>query len=77
MTMLMLFVFRTVSLAAGMMPWLLNLATRTLARSLQLPEPLVQETGAFVFARMQAVENSIGKALCPIRLLRQLRSWLR
>jgi hypothetical protein len=77
MTMLMLFAFRTVSLEAGMMPWLLNLATRTLARSLQLPEPLVHETGAFVFARVQAVENSIGKALCPIRLLRRLRSWLR
>jgi hypothetical protein len=73
--MLILALIRSVSLAAGMMPWLLNLATRLLARSLELPEPVVQDTGAFVFAHVQAVENSIGKARCPIRLLRQLRSW--
>jgi hypothetical protein len=75
--MLMLALVRSVSLAAGMMPWLLNLATRVVARSLQLPEPVVHDTGAFVFAQVQAVENSIGKALCPFRLLRQLRSWFR
>jgi hypothetical protein len=75
--MLILALVRSVSLIAGMMPWLLNLATRVLARSLQVPEPVVHDTGAFVFAQAQAVENSIGKALCPIRLLRQLRSWFR
>ena len=32
----------------------------------QLPEPLVHDTGAFVFAQVQAVENRVGKALCPI-----------
>jgi hypothetical protein len=66
---------------AGMIPWLLNLATRVLACALNMPEPLVEDTGVFVFAHVQAVENSIGKTLCPIRLLRQLqfllRSWLR
>jgi hypothetical protein len=71
----------TVSPAAGMIPWLLNLATRMLARLLNMPEPLVENTGVFVFAHVQAVENSIGKTLCPIRLLRRLqfllRSWLR
>lgn len=72
--MLMLALVRSVS---GLMPWLLNLATRLLACSLQLPEPVVQDTGAFMFAQVQAVENSIGKALCPVRLLRQLRSWFR
>jgi hypothetical protein len=51
---------------------MLNLATRTLAHWLNMPEPLVHTTGVFVFAQVQAVENSIGKTLCPIRLLRQL-----
>jgi hypothetical protein len=73
--MLILALVHSISLAGRMMPWLLNLATRLLARSLQLPEPMVHDTGAYVFAQVQAIENSIGKALCPIRLLRQLRSW--
>jgi hypothetical protein len=59
-------------LPAGITPWMLNLATRMLARILNMPEPLVHTTGVFVFAQVQAVENSIGKRLCPIRLLRQL-----
>ena len=63
--------------AAGMLTWLLNLATRLLARSLNMPEPLVRTTGVFVFAQVQAVESSLGRTLCPIRLLRLLRSWLR
>jgi hypothetical protein len=50
--------------------WLLGLATRMLACSLSMPEPLVHNTGVFVFAQVQAVENSVGKSLCPIRLLR-------
>ncbi len=56
----------------AIIPWMLNLATRTLARILNMPEPLLHTTGVFVFAQVQAVENSIGKRLCPIRLLRQL-----
>ena len=67
---------RTLS-PAGIVPWLLNLATRMLARSLNMPEPLVHHTGVFVFAHVQAVENSVGKTLCPSRLLRQLRNWRR
>jgi hypothetical protein len=62
---------------ANLIPWTLNLATRMLARSLNMPEPLVHETGIFVFAHVQAVENSVGKTLCPKRLLRQLRNWRR
>ena len=62
---------------AGMIPWMLNLATRLLARILNMPEPLLHTTGVFVIAHVQSVENSVGKTLCPIRLLRQLRSWLR
>jgi hypothetical protein len=56
----------------GIIPWMLNLATRALAFSLNMPEPLLQSTGVFVFAQVQAVESSVGKRLCPIRLLRQL-----
>jgi hypothetical protein len=63
--------------AAGAFAWMLNLATWLLARALNMPEPLVLDTGAFVFAHVQAVENSVGRTLCPIRLLRQLRFWFR
>ncbi len=61
---------------AGAISWLLNLATRMLACALNMPEPVVQNTGVFVFAHVQAAENSIGKMLCPIRLLRQFQSLL-
>jgi hypothetical protein len=57
---------------AAIIPWMLNLATRTLAYSLNMPEPLLHSTGVFVFAQVQAVENSVGNRLCPIRLLRRL-----
>jgi len=62
---------------ASILPWLLNLATRMLARSLNMPEPLVHHTGVFVFAHVQAVETSVGKTLCPKRVLRLLRNWRR
>jgi hypothetical protein len=70
-----LFRTSTFSPAAGI-PWMLNLATRLLARTLNMPEPLVHHTGAFVFAHVAAVETRVGKTLCPVRLLRALRSWL-
>ena len=60
------------SIATSVMPWMLNLATRLLARILNMPEPLVHNTGVFVFVHVQAVEISIGN-----RVLRQLRSWRR
>jgi hypothetical protein len=63
--------------AAGAIPWMLNLATRLLARTLNMPEPLVHHTGAFVFAQVQEFETSVGKTLCPTRLLRRLQAWLR
>jgi hypothetical protein len=66
---------------AAAIPWLLNLATRLttrlLAHSLNMPEPLVHTTGAFVFAHVQAVETSIGRTLCPTRLWRALQNLLR
>jgi hypothetical protein len=63
--------------AAGMTSWMLHLATRMLARALNMPEPLVHTTGAFVFAQVQAAETKAAKKLCPVRLLRQLQNWLR
>jgi hypothetical protein len=57
--------------------WLLNLATRLLARILNMPESLVHTTGVFVFAHVQTIENSVGKTFCPIRLLRQFLARLR
>jgi hypothetical protein len=60
-----------------MMSWMLHLATRMLARALNMPEPLVHTTGAFVFAQVQAVETRAAKTLCPARLLRQFQDWLR
>jgi hypothetical protein len=35
---------------------------------------VVHDTGLFVFVQVQAIENRIGRTLCPIRLLRQLRA---
>ena len=68
--MLMLALFR---LVAAAIPWTLNLAIWLLARSLNMPEPAVHDTGVFVFAQVQTIENRVGKALC---LMRQLRSLL-
>ena len=61
---------------AAVIPWTLKLATWTLARSLQLPEPVVHDTSVFVFVQVQTIENRVGQALCPMRLVRQLRSLL-
>ena len=54
-----------------------TLAIWTLARSLNMPEPLVHDAGVFVVVQVQTIENKVGRALCPMRLLRQLRSWFR
>ena len=62
---------------AGMIRWLLHLATRMLACSLNMPEPLLHNTGIFVFAQVQAVESRAARTLCPIRLLRLLQNWRR
>jgi hypothetical protein len=62
---------------AAAISWMLNLATRMLASSLNLPEPLVHSTGVFVYAQVQAVEHRTLKTLCPVRLLRRLRALFR
>ena len=71
--MLMLSLFRFV---AATIPWVVSLATWLLARSLNMPQPLVHDTGVFVFVQVQTIENRVGKALCPMRLMRQFRSLL-
>ena len=54
-----------------------HLAIWALARSLNMPEPLVHDTGIFVVAQVVTIENRVGRALCPRQLWRQLRSWFR
>ena len=71
--MLMLSLFR---LVAAVVPWVVNLATWLLARTLNMPQPLVHDTSVFVFVQVQTIESRVGKALCPMRLLRRLRSLL-
>jgi len=63
--------------SAAIFQWLFHLAIRMVARSLNMPEPLVHSTGVLVFAHVQAIETKAARTLCPIRLLRQLRSLLR
>ena len=72
--MLMLSLIRAFTALA---PVVLNLATWLVARSLNMPQPIVHDTGEFVVAQVTAVEMRVGKALCPVRLLRQLRTWFR
>ena len=54
-----------------------RLAIWALARSLNMPEPLLHDTGVFVVAQVVTIENRVGRALCPFRLWCQLRSWFR
>ena len=51
--------------------WVAKLAKRLLAQSLNMPEPLLHDTGVFVFAHVQAAEDRALKTLCPFTLLRQ------
>ncbi|MGY3489162.1 hypothetical protein ACVW1C_007045 [Bradyrhizobium sp. USDA 4011] len=62
---------------AVLIPWLVHLVTWLLARSFNMPQPIVHATGVFVFAQVYAVEMKVGKALCPFRLWRQLQSLMR
>jgi hypothetical protein len=63
--------------SAAILPWLVSLGIWMLARSLNMPEPLVHSAGVLLFAQVQAAETRAAKSLCPFRLLRQLRAWLR
>lgn len=81
MTTLSRFINRTAitSLPAETFNWFLRLATRMAARSLNMPEPLLQDAGAFVFAHVQAAEHRAARTLCPLTLLRRAlarRGWI-
>ena len=72
--MIALLLYRTV--ADHLVPWAMAFATRMLARSLNMPEPLVHSTGAYVFAQVAAVETRAARTLCPFALARRLRALL-
>jgi len=73
--MIALLLYRTV--ADHVQPWATTLATRLLARSLNMPEPLVHSAGDYVVAQVTAFEHSVARSLCPFRLARLLRAWWR
>ncbi len=73
--MIALLLYRTI--ADHLLPWVTTLATRMLARSLNMPEPLVHSTGDYVVAHVTAFEHSVGKSLGLFRLADQLRVWWR
>jgi hypothetical protein len=72
--MLMLSIVRAFAVLA---PLAAKLATWMVARSLNMPEPLVHATGIFMFVRVQAFETSVARSLCPVRLVRRVKSWSR
>ena len=62
---------------AAIAGWIAAVATRLVARSLNMPEPLVASTGAYVFAQVAAAETRAARTLCPVALARRLRAWFR
>ena len=62
---------------AAIAEWIFSIATRLLARSLNMPEPLVVSTGAYVYAQVAAEKSRAAKTLCPLALARRLRAWFR
>lgn len=77
--MIAMLLYRTVAdhLLPRVLGWTVTFATRMLARSLNMPEPLVHSTGDYVVAQVVAFEHSVGKSLCPFRIVRLLRAWWR
>ena len=60
---------------AAIVHWTLNMTTRLVARSLNMPEPQLHSTGAYVYAQVAAAETRAARTLCPIALARRLRAW--
>ena len=60
---------------AAIVHWTLNMAIWLLARSLNMPEPQLHSTGAYVYAQVAAAETRAARTLCPIALARRLRAW--
>jgi hypothetical protein len=70
----MMILLATLPALAAIGNWLLEMASFLVARSLNVPQRLVRDTGVYVFARVEAVETSIGQSLCPRRMQRKLRA---
>ncbi len=62
----------TIRMAAALTGWLVAIATRLIARSLDMPEALLRDTGAFVVAYVAAVEQRSG-LVCPRRVMKDVR----
>jgi hypothetical protein len=77
--MIALLLYRTVTdhVLPRVLSWAMAFATRMLARSLNMPEPLVHSTGDYVVAQVVSFEHSVGTSLCPFRLARLIRAWWR
>ena len=77
--MIALLLYRTVTdhVLPRVLSWAMAFATRMLARSLNMPEPLLHSTGDYVVAQVVTFEHSVGKNLGPLRLARLLRAWWR
>lgn len=60
---------------AAIAEWILAIATRLVARSLNMPEPWVASTGAYVVAQVAAAETRAARTVCPFALARRLRAW--
>lgn len=73
--MIALLLYRTV--ADHLLPWSLKFGARMLARSLNMPEPLVHSTGDYVIAQVVTFEHSVGRSLCAVRIIRLLQAWWR
>jgi hypothetical protein len=69
--------FKTLASSTALVQCLLDLATWVLARTLQMPEPMVHAAAIFLLVQVQAIENGVGKNFSPIRLLRALLPWRR
>lgn len=73
--------FKTLASSTGLVQCLIDLSTWLLARTLQMPEPMVHAVALFLLVQVQAIENGLGKSglgksLRPIRHLRWLLWWL-
>jgi len=60
---------------AAIVHWTLNMATWLVARSLNMPEPMLHSTGAYVYAQAAAAETRAARTLCPLALVRRLCAW--
>ena len=67
--------FNTLASSTGLVQCLVDLATWVLARTLQMPEPMVHAAATLLLMQVRAIESCVGKKLCPVRLARRLLWW--